>query len=104
MEHNQEITVIAEVTALPGFETQVLELINAQTIASLKEEGVIYFSPNQVVDENGRFIFFEVYRSEDAFKEHVVSENSKTFFEGIVGKVVGDKVRPTFLKHIAIGK
>ncbi|MDP9077715.1 MAG: antibiotic biosynthesis monooxygenase [Bacteroidota bacterium] len=104
MAKNQEITVIAEVTALPGFENDVLELINAQTVASRKEDGILYFSPNEVVGEKGRFIFFEVFRNEEIFKHHMDSANSKAFFGGIVGKVVGDKVKATFLENVPISQ
>lgn len=102
MENKKEITVIAEITALPGFENEIVDLIIMQTKASLQEDGVIYFSPNEAVGEKGKFIFFEVFRSEEDFKYHMGTDHSKAFFNGIIGKVEGDKVKPTFLENVAI--
>ena len=100
MEDNKNLSAVAEIKALPGFELQVRELVDMQARESVKEEGILYFAPNEVCDEPGRYIFYEVYRSRADFESHIAAEHSKRFFQEIIGKVEGDKVKATFLNPV----
>jgi len=99
---NTEFTVIAELTALHGFEEELLALVKKQVAASRREKDVIYYAANEAIGEKGKFIFYEVYGSEEAFEINKASEHTQAFFKAINGKLKGQGVTAAFMKPITV--
>lgn len=95
-----QFTVIAELTALKGFEDEILELVRNQVTLSRKQEDVIYYSSSEVIGEKGKYVFFEVYRTKEAFEINKASSHTQAFFKATNGKLKGDGVKATFLVEI----
>lgn len=98
----KQFTVIADLTALKGFEQEILELVKDQVATSRQQEDVIYYSSSEVIGEPGRYIFFEVYRSKEAFELNKNSEHTQAFFKSVSGKLQGDGVKATFLEEVTV--
>ena len=99
---NTQFTVIAELAALHGFEEELSGLVKKQVSDSRKEKGVIYYESNEVINEKGKYIFYEVYNSEQDFEDNKASEHTKGFFKAINGKLKGQGVTATFLRPVAV--
>lgn len=99
---NTTYTVIAELTALHGFEEELLALVKKQVADSRKDKDVLYYSSNEVIGEKGKYIFYEVYRSEEAFETNKTSAHTQAFFKAINGKLQGAGVKALFLKPVDV--
>lgn len=96
----QQFTVIADLTALTGFEQEILTLVKAQVLASRAQEDVLYYSSSEVLGEPGRYVFFEVYRTKEAFEINKNSAHTQHFFQSVKGKLKGEGVKATFLAEV----
>ena len=99
---NTLYTVIAELTALHGFEKELLELVKKQVSDSRKENGVVYYASNEVIGETGKYIFYEVYSSEEAFETNKASAHTQQFFKAINGKLKGQGVKALFMRPVDV--
>ena len=97
-----QFTVIADLTALEGFENEILELVKEQVAASRRQPDVRYYSASEVTTEKGRFVFFEVYRTKEAFELNKNSAQTQSFFKALQGKLKGDGIKATFLTEVAL--
>lgn len=68
--------------------------INAR--ASNQEPNCLRFDFLQQADQPTRFMLYEVYRSEEAFKAHQQTEHFKRWVEKGVPLLVGDRVRVVY--------
>ncbi|MGN8070978.1 putative quinol monooxygenase [Mucilaginibacter sp. 22184] len=98
----QQFTVIADLTALTGFEQEILELIKELVAICRKQPEVLYYSSSEVIAEPGRFVFFEVYHSKEAFEINKNADHTQHFFKAVQGKLKGDGIKATFLEEVKV--
>ncbi len=87
----------AEFTAAPGAETRVAELVRDLTIRVRAEPGNLVFNPHTLSDDPRRWFVYEVYRDEDAFREHLAADYGATFNAELASLVEDGGSRLTFL-------
>lgn len=91
------LVVYLEVKAQNIEAFKVEAAINAR--ASNAEPGCLRFDFLQQADQPTRFMLYEVYRDESAFKEeHLKTEHYKRWLERGVPLLVGDRVRVVYQK------
>jgi quinol monooxygenase YgiN len=89
----------AEFTANPGAEQRVAELVRDLTDRVRAEPGNLVFNPHTLVDEPRRWFVYELYRDEEAFREHLAAEYGATFNAALAPLVEGGGSRLTFLSE-----
>ena len=87
----------AEFTALPGAETRVAELVRDLTALVRAEPGNLAFNPHTLVDEPRRWLVYEVYRDEAAFRDHLAADYGAAFNAELEPLVEGGGSRLTML-------
>lgn len=85
-------SVIATITALPGFEKEMKAALNVMAIASNKEANCEQFDVNIQKNSPQTFVVYEVYKSDAAFEWHKSTPHAKAFFEFVKGKIVNDTI------------
>ena len=91
----------AEFTALPGAEERVAELVCELTARVRAEPGNVLFEPRTERDDPRRWFVYEVYRDEDAFREHLAADYGAAFNARLATLVEGAGSRLTFLADAA---
>jgi quinol monooxygenase YgiN len=94
---DQKVALTAEITILQGFEEQVLSAARKCVVETHKEPGCVHYILSQRKEQPLQIMFFEVFASKEAFDFHCNAPHTKTFIEGLKGKVEGDGPRLTFL-------
>jgi len=89
--------LFAEFTAIPGAEERVAELVSDLTDLVRAEPGNLVFNPHTLADDPRRWFVYEVYRDEEAFREHLGADYGATFNAELAGLVEGGASRLTFL-------
>lgn len=74
-------------------------VVSANVRASLNEPGLVRFDFIQQKDAPAKFMFYEVYRSAEAYEEHKQSEHFKRWIEQGVPLLAGERVR-TFYENV----
>lgn len=87
----------AEFTVLPGAEARVAELVDELAASVRAEPGSIVFDPRTLRDDPRRWFVYEVYRDEEAFREHLAAPHGAVFNSEIASLVEGGGSRLTFL-------
>lgn len=64
--------------------------------ATLTEPGSVRFDVLQQAEESTKFMFYEVYRSAEAFEAHQQTDHFKRWVEKGVPLLVGDRVRVVY--------
>lgn len=100
IEQTNKFTVLAKLTALPGYEKVLREAAGIIWTESRKEEGCEMFLFNILKGEPGIIYFFEVFRSKEDFEYHLSLEHTKRFLSFLKGKIEGDFPVQTFLSRI----
>ncbi|MGI4871115.1 MAG: putative quinol monooxygenase [Janthinobacterium lividum] len=83
----QKFMLLAEVTVLPEFLTEITALAKATLLPTLKEPGCEIFVQTAKQDDPNTLIFFEVFSSEAANQLHLDAPYTKDFFAGVQGKL-----------------
>ena len=65
------LVTIATVQAKPGKENELRAATVPLITATRDEPGVVTYVLHEQLDAPGRFVFYEVFRDESAFQEHV---------------------------------
>lgn len=87
----------AEFTANPGAEQRVAELVRDLAARVRAEPGNLVFAPHTERDEPRRWFVYEVYRDEDAFREHLAADYGADFNAALATLVEEGGSRLTFL-------
>lgn len=84
------ITVIAKIKVQPGKEAQ-FEEAGRSMVAHVKahEPGTLVYVLHRSSAEPTEFLFYEVYRDQEAFTAHSGSDTMRTFAKGLGGVVAG---------------
>jgi quinol monooxygenase YgiN len=90
----------AEFTAIRGAEERVAELVRALTERVRAEPGNLAFTPHTLRDDPRRWFVYEVYRDEEAFREHLAADYGTTFNAALADLVEGGGSRLTFLSPL----
>jgi quinol monooxygenase YgiN len=89
--------LFAEFTAVPGSEERVAELVTDLTDRVRAEPGNVTFNAHTLVEDPRRWFVYEVYRDEEAFREHLAADYGATFNAELAGLVEGGGSQLTFL-------
>jgi quinol monooxygenase YgiN/catechol 2,3-dioxygenase-like lactoylglutathione lyase family enzyme len=95
-----EVAAISDISALPGHEEEVRNAILAVRTATLLDPGCLYFFFDTEVDQPGRFVLYEVFRSDSALQRHGEAVATKVFLNELRGRVAGDKPTVTILHSV----
>lgn len=99
-EISDKVTIIAEINVLERFTDEVYEAAKEVWKATKKEHGCETFSFN-INKENGlKIVFFEIFKSQEAFEYHVNADHTKTFLEFLKGRVKNDQPKLLFLDQV----
>lgn len=71
------LSVIAEITAKPGAEEELRNLLISVVEPTRREEGCIQYDLHVSTSEPGRFFFYENWTDADALKRHSGSDHIK---------------------------
>jgi quinol monooxygenase YgiN len=83
----KKIIMLAEVTALPKFLTEVTALAKAVLAATLQEPGCEIFVQTTKQEDPNTLVFFEVFASEAAHQWHLDQPYTQEFFMELQGKI-----------------
>jgi quinol monooxygenase YgiN len=83
----KKIIMLAEVTALPKFLTEVTALAKAVLATTLQEPGCEIFVQTTKQEDPNTLVFFEVFASEAAHQWHLDQPYTQGFFMGLQGKI-----------------
>jgi quinol monooxygenase YgiN len=83
----KKIIMLAEVTALPKFLTEVTALAKAVLATTLQEPGCEIFVQTTKQEDPSTLVFFEVFASEAAHQWHLDQAYTQEFFMGLQGKI-----------------
>ncbi|GAB3046915.1 putative quinol monooxygenase [Spirosoma pulveris] len=97
MRKNTTIALTAEITILNGFESEVLLAAQKVWEATRNEDGSELFLLNTRKDTTNVILFYEVFKTQEAFDAHVRVDHTVAFLNCLKGKVVGDGPALTFL-------
>lgn len=72
--------LLVDFNVLPESVDRFNELIDINARASVADEpGCLQFDVNRSMDDPCRIVLYEVYKNEDAFKEHMTRAHTTTF-------------------------
>ncbi|MDJ1485025.1 antibiotic biosynthesis monooxygenase family protein [Cytophagaceae bacterium YF14B1] len=97
MRKNRKIALTAEINILNGFESEVLFAAKKVWEATRKEEGCEMFLLNTRKERTDIILFYEVFKTQEAFDAHVCFDHTVAFLNFLKGKVVGNGPALTFL-------
>jgi quinol monooxygenase YgiN len=67
------LTVVATITAKPGNEQQVKDLLSSFIEPSRADRGNVAYTLHQGADDPATFVFYEVWESKELLGEHLAS-------------------------------
>ncbi|MFD2274406.1 putative quinol monooxygenase [Undibacterium arcticum] len=75
-----KFVLLVEFQVKPDDLTQFMDLVNANAHASVADEpGCLQFDVMQTLDDPCKVVLYEVYASENAFKEHMAMPHTQSF-------------------------
>jgi quinol monooxygenase YgiN len=89
---NSKIIILAEIPVKPEYLEEVTVLSAAALKPTLEEPGCEAFYQTAKAGDPNTLVFFEVFTSQEALDLHMEASYTKTFFEGVQGKVAGKPV------------
>ena len=94
-------TLYAEFTVRPGSEERVAEMMRELTEHVRRESGNTLFLPYTREANPREYFVFEVYRDEDAFREHITAEYGARFNAELAEHIEEDGSVLTWLQPVA---
>ena len=73
------VTVVAEITAKPGCEEELKNVLLSVIEPVRKEEGCIQYDLHVSMKEPNKFLFFENWESMEALGKHAQAQHMKAF-------------------------
>lgn len=77
------LTVVARLRAKPGLETQLRHQLQRLVTPTRAEAGCVTYELNESKSERGKFLFYEVWKSDADLEKHFQTSHMKA-----VGKVL----------------
>ncbi|KOO44208.1 putative quinol monooxygenase [Priestia koreensis] len=75
------ITINAILTAKPGKEDLLLKELQAVLEPSRAEAGCVQYVLHESMEKQGVFVFYEIWKDEEALKAHVEADHYKNYRE-----------------------
>jgi quinol monooxygenase YgiN len=79
----------AEFASRPGSEARVAELVAGYAEQVRAEEGCLAFDPFVRSDDERRWVVFEAYIDEAAFRSHMATDHNRAFNDEITAHIEG---------------
>ena len=79
MPNKTQLIVVAESLAKPGCEDELRTQLLALVDASRAEPGCVKYDLHENPDEPGKFLFYEIWKDDDAFVYHTKAKHSVEF-------------------------
>ncbi len=80
-----EIRVVATMVAKEEYKDDVYDALKAVIIPSRRETGNIKYELHQDMQHDGTYVFFEIWKSQDALDKH----NETPHFKELINKIDG---------------
>nr|WP_295884403.1 putative quinol monooxygenase [uncultured Devosia sp.] len=96
------ITLIAEFTARPGQGNTVAELLAGLATNVRQEPGNVAFDCFRRLDDDARFVVYEIYRDKTAFEAHIAADYGAVFNARLRELIVEPNSVLTFLTPSAV--
>ncbi|NDV68264.1 putative quinol monooxygenase [Dysgonomonas sp. 25] len=84
-----ELKIIAVITAKEEYKNDIVKALHAVVDGTRKEEGNISYDLHQDMKNPLRYIFIEVWKSQEAINSHNQSAHFQQFVKAIEGKIEG---------------
>jgi autoinducer 2-degrading protein len=84
------VALIAEIRSAAESDKTVGALLDAFAERVRAEPGNLVFAAWRAANEPSRFLVYEEYADDVAFRDHLSSEHNRTFNESIASHVAGD--------------
>ncbi len=81
------VVLTAQVKAKPDQVDQVKEALTSMVEPTRKEEGCVHYFLHQAKDDQTKFMFYEVWASRDALKQHGQTPHMKALGPKLKGRV-----------------
>ena len=94
------VTLVAIRTAIEGKGDALENEFKKLAPVVLKDPGVLIYAVHRSVDNPNRFLIFEQYENQEAFKAHGQTEHFKAFQKAVANLSVGPSVI-TFYNKVA---
>ena len=94
------VALFAEISPLPGHETQVEQLLARFSERVRQEPGNLLFEAHRIAGSGSSVFVYESYRDEAAFQAHLTSEHGSEFNRLLGPLVTGGASRLTMLAPI----
>lgn len=91
--NNEQVTVVAEFKAKTGSENALRDELLAIVEPTRKEQGCINYDLHEVADEDGRFLFYENWTSEELLRKHLGSAHVCRYRENTADLLAEKKVQ-----------
>lgn len=74
-----KIAITAVLKAKPGYENQLFDELKKVVQPSQNESGCIHYQLYESIDDQGVFVFYEVWQDEESLKKHIESDHYKAY-------------------------
>ena len=92
--------LVVNITTKPGTRTAFMEKLAANAAAARAESGCLTFDVLVNPEDPDKIMLFEVYKSEEAFKEHQATQAFKTYLaEAVPLLAARDRTFMTRVSH-----
>jgi len=78
---DSNVILVARFRAKEGKEEEVGDILVSLVEPTRAEEGCVFYYLHQVKDEKGHYLFYECFRSEEAFKIHAEAPYIRGFLD-----------------------
>ncbi len=81
------LTIVAEIQALPGFESEVEKALLAPVGPTLQEKGCLQYDLHRDLQKPGLFLYYENWASKADWEAHMESGHLAVMKEATAGKI-----------------
>lgn len=90
--------VCARLTAKPGEEETIASAMRELVPASRAEPGCVAYFAHRDVSDAGRFMFYEQYVDEAAYKAHQATEHYRRWATGVIAPAIQERDRGIYVE------
>jgi quinol monooxygenase YgiN len=96
----EKVILVANINILPDFEEEVKKATITLATETRKEKGNELFLIHTRNDSPQTIVYYEIYKSKEAFEQHKTFAYSQRFFEFTKGRIENDKIEVIFLTEL----
>lgn len=75
----ENIVITAIIKSKPDYENELFEVLHQVVHPSRNESGCITYKLHKSLDEQGVFVFYEIWQDEESLKKHIESNHYKAY-------------------------